>query len=241
MLLQIAPRALPLSWLLVATVLLHAPDARAVDLTFEVDITKALAGNPVGAVIGTSIPAGTGSTGATDPIEVGGDTVALRADTSGPGAFLNLVIGTKTFTDPDDIQFTLQNDVPAAEFEDDVYTALDYVLLFEIVAGEPVSKVFNPDALGQDTSGFVSTPHYWMDFDSGDGSFAMGLVTGFEVVANPPGADSLDPLFAQGTLVEGTLREAALAVPLLPPIALLGLAGCLIAVTSLSRMRPGHA
>ncbi len=191
--------------------------AEAIVLVFEINTTKALAGNLLGAVIETGAAAGSGNTGTTEPNDVGEHLIPLRASESGAGASMTLHIGTKTFVESDDIQWLLENNVPAAGFEDGEFVELDLALLFEVVAGEPLTKAFNPYDLAQDTSSFLNTPHYWIDFEGDNIGFALGLVTGFEAVSDPEeGVIVLQPVFAQGTLVEGNLQLASNPVPVFP-------------------------
>jgi hypothetical protein len=187
-----------------AAAMLAAP-AQGIQLDFQVDVAKALEGNPVGAVVGSGIPAGSGNTGAIDPTGVGLEAISFQPSASGPGAFLSLQIGNEIFDETDDIESVCCNDVPAIEFSNGAFLSLDYVLLFEMVGGDPVAKQYDESDLAQDTSAFTNTPHYWMDFTENQ-DFSIALVTGFEVIFDSEeGANFLVPVFGQGTLVEGTV------------------------------------
>jgi hypothetical protein len=53
-----------------------------------------------------------------------------------------------TFTEVDDIEFSTSTDVPGAVFQDGAFTGLDDVIFFQMVAGSPVSKRWNPQCGG---------------------------------------------------------------------------------------------
>ena len=201
---------------------LAASAAQAITLNFTVDVTKAVGGSPVGAVVGTDIGAGSGNTGTTTLTGVGDESISFHPSASGPGAFLSLQIGTMTFDENDDVEGVAFNDVPSAEFSNGTFLGLDYGVLFEIVAGNPVSKQFVSTDIGQDTSALFNTPHYVMEFDGGDGGsgfFSIALLTGFTVVFDPDegpsGANVLEPIFGMGTVVEGVIKIPEPSLPIL--------------------------
>jgi len=215
-----------LTGLLLSCLLLAAAStAHALTLDLSLDIDSADPGNPLAAMVGVFNSAGTGVTSGPPLGGVGFEDRPLRN-----GGSLTLAVGTATFTEVDDIEFSTSTDVPGAIFQDGAFTGLDYVIFFEMVAGSPVSKQWNPQCGGPLPSDCASNPdilsaqHYALNFED-DGSFSLASITG---VPSSPMFDgeelqySLDPILG-APLVTGTVSGALVPEPSL--LALLGISG----------------
>ena len=77
---------------------------------------------------------------------------------------LSLAIGGILFGHEDDIEAS-DGDVPALVLVDGALVGLDFVALVSISGTDAIGSPFDSSDLGQDTSGFLSSPHYWVDFD----------------------------------------------------------------------------
>ena len=93
--------------------------------------------------------------------------------------------------------------MPALVLVDGALVGLDFVALVSISGTDAIGSPFDSSDLGQDTSGFLSSPHYWVDFDD-EGNFLVVLVTGFSQFVDPEDGPSLEPeieLLVQGNVV----------------------------------------
>ncbi len=221
---------IPAKTLAATAVLLLASPSHAVSFPIGLEITFAAGGNPFGAAVGTVANAGTGETGGTVPTGVGGEFIPVNP-LSDAGASMSLTIGNILFGHEDDIESDF-GDVPALLLNNGSLMGLDFVALVSLSGTTAVGNLFDPTDLGQDTSGFLSTPHYWVDFDDA-GAFWVGLVTGFAQGFDPEEeGDVLDPILGQGILIAGhVVPEPSLAV-------LAGVGG--LALALLRRRQPGR-
>jgi len=195
---------IPVKTLAVMAAVLLAGSAQAVSFPIGLEITFAAGGNPFGAVVGTVANAGTGETGGTVPTGVGDEFVPVNP-LFDAGASMSLTIGNIVFGHEDDIEWDF-GDVPALLLSNGSLVGLDFVALVSLSGTTAIGNLFTQSDLGQDTSAFLSTPHYWVDFDdSGSGAFRVGLVTGFQVVFDPEEGDVLDPILGQGIMIQGNV------------------------------------
>jgi hypothetical protein len=205
-------------WLAIAALGLASP-AQAMTFQLGVDVTFAAGSNPIGAVVGTTPNAGTADIGSQTVTGVGSEFPSLNPAFDA-GASLALTIGNILFEDDDDIEASLYSDIPGMLFQNGGFQGLDFVVLFEISGTSAIGKVFDSTDLGQDTSAFTSTQHYWADFFD-DGSFLIGTVTGFDVFSD--GEGDLGPIIGE-VLVEGNVFVPEPSPAVLACAALAGLA-----------------
>jgi len=202
--------------------LILAPSAQAISFPLYVTVTFAAVGNPFGAVVGTTANAGIA--------DIGSQTVAGLPEEEKPlnpafdaAASLSLTIGNILFGDEDDIDVAVTNDIPALIFMNGIGTGLDFVVLLELSGTSAIGEDFVGTDLGQDTSHFLNTAHYWADFQE-DGAFEIGLITGFTPLFDDEEMETfLEPdttLLVAGNI---TVPEPSLALLGMASLAALGL------------------
>ena len=204
-----------------AGLLALATPAQAMTFQLGVEVTSAPGGNALGAVVGTTANAGTGDIGSQTV-----DGLPFESKSTNPsfdaGASLALTIGNVLFGEEDDIEAGVASDIPALLFTNGAFVGLDFVSLFTISGNSAIGVAFDPFALAQDTSPFEDGNHYWADFFD-DGSFQIGLVTGFVVVTDPQEGDELSPVFGTPPIAGNVfVPEPSLAI--LTVAAMLGVA-----------------
>jgi len=159
-----------------AVLFLLSPPAQAAFISngIFVTVTAATGGNPVNAVVGLQGAQGNVTYGDGDLTGSGEESLPIRS----PGESLTLPIGDEVFIETDDAEFTFAPDIPSAEFQDGLIFGLDLWVFFNFDGGgNLITKQFDSDDLGQDTSGFIDD--FELRFEEGSANFTIAQITGF--------------------------------------------------------------